>query len=120
MKTSRVTRLILPILAVVAFCVGTGAANAALSEGFNATGWGASYGTYTVNSWVLTSVFRETTTRYEGVAAIRFSSTGTRSIVSPQNAAGIGTVSFWHRRWSATDGTVNFSQIGRASCRERV
>ncbi len=109
MKTSRVTRLILPILAAVAFCVGTGAANAALSEGFNATGWGASYGTYTVNGWVLTSVFRETTSKYEGAAAIRFSSAGTRSIVSPQNAAGIGTVSFWHRRWSATDGTVNFS-----------
>ena len=109
MKTSRVTRWILPILAAVAFCVGTGAAQAALSEGFNGTGWGSSYGTYTVNGWVLTSVFRETSNKYEGAAAIRFSSTGSRSIVSPENAAGIGTVSFWHRRWSASDGTVNFS-----------
>ena len=109
MKTSRVTRWILPILAAVAFCVGTGAAQAALSEGFNGTGWGSSYGTYTVNGWVLTSVFRETSNKYEGAAAIRFSSTGSRSIVSPENAAGIGTVSFWHRRWSSSDGTVNFS-----------
>ncbi|HRT05226.1 MAG TPA: autotransporter-associated beta strand repeat-containing protein, partial [Kiritimatiellia bacterium] len=90
------------------FCIGSGVAQAALSEGFNATGWGGSYGTYTVNGWTLTSVYRETTSKYEGAAAVRFSSTGTRNIVSPQNSGGIGTVSFWHREWSASDGKVDF------------
>ena len=96
MKTNRTTKLIMPILAVVAFCIGTGVAQAALSEGFNATGWGTSYGTYTVNGWTLTSTWRETASMYEGAGAVRFATTAGagRHIVSPQNAAGIGTVSF--------------------------
>jgi hypothetical protein len=92
------------------FCIGSGVAQAALSEGFNATGWGGSYGTYTVNGWTLTSVYRETTSKYEGAAAVRFSSAAGvgRHIVSPSNSGGIGTVSFWHREWSASDGKVDF------------
>ena len=104
------TPLLVWVWLAAVFCIGTGVAQAALSEGFNGTGWGTSYGTYTVNSWTLNSVFRDTTTKYEGAAAIRFATTaGTRNIISPSNSGGIGTVSFWHRRWSAADGTVGFS-----------
>ena len=104
-------RVALVWLAAV-FCIGTGVAQAALSEGFNGTGWGTSYGTYTVNGWTLTSVFRETSSmnKYEGAAAVRFATTAGvgRHIVSPSNSGGIGTVSFWHREWSTRDGKVDF------------
>ena len=102
-------RVALVWLAAV-FCIGSGVAQAALSEGFNATGWGNRYGTYTVNGWTLTSVFRETSSMYEGAAAVRFATTAGvgRHIVSPSNSGGIGTVSFWHREWSAADGKVDF------------
>ena len=102
-------RVALVWLAAV-FCIGSGVAQAALSEGFNATGWGKSYGTYTVNGWTLTSVYRETDSMYEGAAAVRFATTAGvgRHIVSPSNSGGIGTVSFWHREWSTADGKVNF------------
>ena len=104
-------RVALVWLAAV-FCIGSGVAQAALSEGFNGT-WSpspsTSYKTYTVNGWTLTSVYRETTSKYEGAAAVRFTTAGVgRHIVSPSNSGGIGTVSFWHREWSTADGKVDF------------
>jgi hypothetical protein len=85
-----------------------GVAHAAtLTEGFNSTGWGGSYGNYTVNGWSLTNVFRETTNQYEGAAAVRFNTSGSvKSIVSPNKSVGLGTLSFWYRRWSSADGSV--------------
>ena len=83
---------------------------ATVTEGFNSTGWGASYGNYTVNSWSLTNVFRETTNKYEGASAVRFNTNGTvKSIVSPIKSDGLGSLSFWYRRWSAADGSVLLS-----------
>jgi hypothetical protein len=85
--------------------------SATLTEGFNDAGWGGSYGNYTVNDWTLSNVYRETSYKYEGAAAVRFatSSANPRSIVSPEKSGGVGTISFWHRIWSSSDGSVSFS-----------
>ncbi|MBP7562410.1 MAG: hypothetical protein KA886_01380 [Candidatus Cloacimonetes bacterium] len=81
-----------------------------ITEGFNSTGWGSSYGNYTVNGWSLVNVYRETSNKYEGVAAIRFNTSGSvRSIVCPERANGIGTLTLWHRRWSSSDGNQTFN-----------
>ncbi len=84
---------------------------ATVTEGFNATGWGGSYGNYTLNGWTLNGVYRETTNKYEGAAALRFNTNtvNPRNAISPQKSDGVGTISFWYRRWSSSDGTANFS-----------
>jgi len=84
--------------------------SATLTEGFNTTGWGGSYGDYTVNSWTLTNVIREATNIYEGAAAVRFNTSGSvKAIKSPEKSGGLGTLTFWYRRWSASDGSVLLS-----------
>lgn len=106
-KTKRLSALL--TLAALLALPGMGWAST-LTEGFNSTGWGSSYGNYTVNNWSLTNVFRETTNKYEGAAAIRFNTSGSlKSIVSPLKSGGIGTISLWHRRWSSSDGNVTYS-----------
>lgn len=83
--------------------------NAQLSEGFNSTGWGGSYGNYTVNGWSLVNVYRETSNIYEGASAVRFNTSGSvKSITSPEKSNGIGTVTLYHRRWSSADGNVTY------------
>ena len=82
-----------------------------IQEGFNATGWGGSYGNHTTNGWTITGALRETTgtNRYEGAAAVRFNTSGARSIVSPSKNGGVGTLSLFHKKWAANDGNVTFS-----------
>ena len=80
-----------------------------ISEGFNSSGWGSSYGNYTVNGWQLVNVFRETSNKYEGSSAVRFNTSGSiKSITSPIINNGISSISLWHRRWSSSDGNIDY------------
>ncbi len=86
--------------------------NSTLTEGFNETTLGTSYGNYTVNGWSIINALRETADKYEGLYAIRFNKVnqgGVKSIKSPEKTGGIGTVSLYHRRWSSSDGNVTYS-----------
>ena len=81
-----------------------------VSEGFNASTWGPGYSNYTVNNWQLINVYRETTNKYEGASAVRFNTSGSvKAIITPFVSEGIESLRFWHRRWSSTDGNVNYN-----------
>lgn len=110
MKSLNFTRNVFSIFVLAFTFLFVGRIEGQVVEGFNSSGWGTAYGNFTINNWQLTNVYRETSSKYEGASAVRFNTSGqVKSIISPYITNGIITVSFWHRRWSSSDGNVNYT-----------
>lgn len=76
------------------------------SQTFDASGWGGSYGNYTVGGWSIGNGYRETTYERTGAAAVRLRNSNGAYVESASTGGGVGTITFWYRSW---DGSPSLS-----------